>query len=170
MGNFKHVAATGLLAGGVGVTIASGQECAWVAAPPGGAPERAGHTMAYDSTRNRLVVFGGWGCCPEWSRQTWEWDGVAWVLRATTGPSARSSATMVYDAARGECVLFGGGNPGPVVPAYYADTWGWDGSVWMQRAVSGPPPRIAAGRAYDAARGRTVLYGGYASPGPEAGL
>lgn len=141
-----------------------------MAAPRGGSPERAGHAMAYDSARDRLVVFGGWGCCPEWSGQTWEWDGANWSLRSATGPAPRSGATMVYDAARGECVLFGGYSPGPVVPLYHSDTWVWNGAVWTQRQAIGPEPRIAHGMAYDAARARTVLYGGFVSPGPLQGL
>ena len=41
---------------------------------------------------------------------------------------------MAYDAARGVTVLFGGYGI-----QYFEDTWEWDGTVWTQRATSGPP-------------------------------
>src|SRR5262249_19673244 len=64
--------------------------------------------------------------------------------------------------ARGRTVLFGGtvsccGND-------FADTWEWDGTEWRLAlpAVS-PPAHAYHALAYDAARGETVLFGGYAA-------
>jgi len=51
-------------------------------------------------------------------------------------------------------VLFGGGRR-------TNETWTWDGVQWKQHmAASGPPGRDTHAMAYDAARGRVVLYGG----------
>jgi len=61
---------------------------------------------------------------------------------------------MAYDAARQRVVLFGGSG--------YADTWEWDGILWVQRApASSPSYRQSHAMAYDAARQRVVLFGGY---------
>src|SRR5207249_2812034 len=40
-------------------------------------------------------------------------------------------------------------------------TWEWNGTAWVQRAVVGPSPRVGHAMAYDAARGVTILFGGY---------
>jgi hypothetical protein len=64
---------------------------------------------------------------------------------------------MAYDAARGVVVLFGGKTADG---DYLGDTWEWNGSVWAQRASTGPSPRRDSAMAYDAARGVTVLFGG----------
>jgi hypothetical protein len=38
---------------------------------------RAGHSMAYDTTRNRTVLFGG-TVGDALVNDTWEWDGQSW--------------------------------------------------------------------------------------------
>lgn len=119
--------------------------------------------MAYDSQRNRVVLFGGHGCmniCGD----TWEWDGTTWTQVATSGPTSVSGASLAYDAAHGRMVLFGGDweMDGPT-PLY--NTWVWDGSTWTDKTDynnvnNNPPERAHASMAYDAAAGRVVLFGG----------
>jgi hypothetical protein len=44
------------------------------------------------------------------------------------------------------------------------DTWEWDGVAWTRKLpANSPPPRGRAGIAYDAARRKTVLFGGVSS-------
>ena len=44
------------------------------------------------------------------------------------------------------------------------DTWEWDGTAWTQRSpASAPSPQQGHAMAYDAARGRVVLFGGHDS-------
>jgi len=68
------------------------------------------HAMAFDSARQRTVLFGGEG--GGHLGDTWEWDGAAglWVQRTPAGatPPAREAHAMAYDGARGNVVLFGG--------------------------------------------------------------
>jgi hypothetical protein len=45
-----------------------------------------------------------------------------------------------------------------------AETWSWDGSAWT-RQLDMPAARVDAAMAYDSARGRMVLFGGYQSGG-----
>jgi hypothetical protein len=66
---------------------------------------------------------------------------------------------MAYDAARRRVVLFGGG-VGVAQPGC-CDTWEWDGTRWTQRHPPNPPAaRRDHALTYDAARNRTVLFGG----------
>ncbi len=53
-------------------------------------PGRASHAMAYDSTRQKTLLFGGYYLSD--LGDTWEWDGSAWTQMAATGPSARQRA------------------------------------------------------------------------------
>lgn len=121
---------------------------------------RIGHAMAYDSARQRVVLFGG-----EDSESmlpgTWEWDGTRWLQRTPPiEPPVRSSHAMAYDVARARTVLFGGALE--LTMGLASDTWTWDGSAWTQRTpAASPSARVAHAMAYDAWRGRIVLFGGY---------
>ncbi len=143
----------------------------WVQRTPGTSPPaRDGHAMAYDSTRGRVVLFGGF----DYNRttgitqifaDTWEWDGDNWISRApSASPHAREGHAMAYDSARGRVVLFGGSfyDDTSQQHQYFADTWEWDGSTWIQRTPATSPPALHfAAMAYDSTRGRVVLFGGY---------
>ena len=60
-------------------------------------------------------------------------------------------------ATKRRVVLFSGGNFRAAIPA---DTWEWNGTVWTQRSITGPPQRYEHSMAYDSARDRIVLFGG----------
>jgi hypothetical protein len=127
-------------------------------------PERAGHAIGYDALRERVVLFGGFGASTY--QDIWEWDGVSgtWSERtpvASTPPEARYHPAMAYDTARSKAVMFGGGKEDGT---YLQDTWEWDGALrrWIQRAAGlKPSKRFAHAMAFDAGRGRTVLFGGF---------
>ncbi|MFN0138067.1 MAG: immunoglobulin domain-containing protein [Phycisphaerae bacterium] len=89
---------------------------------------------------------------------------VEWNQLALTGPAPRYAPAMAYDAAHGVTVLFGGftNDEGSL---FSSETWEWNGTAWTQRVVSGPSGRAFHAMAYDAARGVTVLFGGYNSLG-----
>ena len=136
------------------------QSLTWTQLAPASSPiPRTSHAMAYDTTRQRVVLFGGMG--GGLLGDTWEWDGFTWLPWTPSmpwvGPSVRYSHAMAYDAARQKVVLFGGTGGG-----YHGDTWQWDGTNWIQStpAVS-PSARDQHAMAYDAARQRVVLFGGY---------
>jgi hypothetical protein len=121
---------------------------------------RTSHSLAYDGARGRVVLFGGGNGSS--LADTWEWDGSTWTERTpAVSPVARYGHALAYDSARRRIVLFGGCNDSQPSP-YFSDTWEWDGGTWTQRspAVS-PPPRHGHGLAYDQARGKVVLFGGY---------
>ena len=63
--------------------------------------------MAYDATRQRVVLFGGNSGGDR--NDTWEWDGIDWVQRdADNPPSPRVYSAMAYDRGRERLVVFGG--------------------------------------------------------------
>src|SRR5262249_48399734 len=117
----------------------------------------------YDAARQRIVLFGGddpfsgpgivFG-------DTWEWDGNNWFQRSPTAtPSPRSGHAMAYDAPRSRVVLFGGGSF--IVGGGFQDTWEWNGNDWTQMTpVTSPSARAGHAMAFDAARGRVVMFHG----------
>ncbi len=119
------------------------------------------HSIAFDSSRDRMVAFGG-TVFPRvegpWSAETWDRNGSTWKRVATTGPAGRITA-MTYDARRNEVVLFGGHGPGQP-PVYFGDTWLWNGTSWRQAESTGPPPRSGHAIAFDPRTGEVLLYGG----------
>ncbi len=114
--------------------------------------------MAYDSTRDRVVLFGGWDGQKDLA-DTWEYDGTTWLKRShRTSPGTHSTHRMAYDLARKNTVMFGGYCGSNCA---LGDTWTWDGTDWTkQRPAASPGARFAHAMAYDSARQRVVLFGG----------
>ena len=85
-----------------------------------------------------------------------------WVRVATAAaPSARIGHQAVYDPLRRQVVVFGGWSRWG--GRMFNDTWGWNGSRWEllgQRGMA-PSHRHSHAMAFDARRGRVVLFGGY---------
>jgi integrase-like protein/galactose oxidase-like protein/Kelch motif protein len=119
-------------------------------------PARIYHTMAYDSVRGRVVLFGG-GNPAGYLADTWEWNGADWVeLHPVASPSARYGHALAYDRASQRVVLFGGWDV-----FYLNDTWEWNGTNWTERhPAASPSLRRFHAMAFDRARGRVVLFGG----------
>ena len=119
---------------------------------------RNNHAMAFDSVRQRVVVFGG-GLS---RNDLWEWNGAQWALRSSfAGPAGRTGHAMAFDPARGRLVVFGGMSYANGTYTELDDTWEWDGTAWQQaNPALAPSVRSGARMAYDAARGRIVLFGG----------
>ncbi len=116
--------------------------------------------LAWDGTRQAVLLFGGDSSSIGVEDGLWSWDGTGWTeLQPATRPSARTACNMVWDSARQRVVMFGG--YGPTSPFNLGDTWEWDGTTWQQRFPShAPSPRGFVYMAYDSVRARTVLFGG----------
>src|SRR5688572_19875693 len=134
---------------------------AWLARTPTLAPTpRYTHTLAYDLTRKRTVLFGGRArnaMGDYYADDTWEWDGSDWTQRTTVvRPPARMQHAMAWDAQRARVVLFGGS---PLGGGWFRDTWEWDGATWTQRQPQTTPPALTRPLlAYDWLRSRTVMF------------
>lgn len=135
------------------------QPYGWAKVADSGPNPRYQHAMAYDATRQRVVLFGGQDSSGQYYGDTWEWDGTSWSKRSDIGPSPRNGAAMVYDAARNKCVLEGGGSP---ITGVVGDTWEWDGTAWTNHPGTGPATGYQA-MAYDSTRQRVVLFGGHSN-------
>lgn len=100
---------------------------------------RNGAGFAYDSLRNRSVLFGGWSNENGYASDTWVFSGAAWSLLSTSGsPSGRQGVAMAYHALRDEVVMFGdavGGNN---------ETWTLTGAPVSGVPVGTAPRGIAA--------------------------
>ena len=132
---------------------------------------RSIHAIAYDVARGRTVMFGGWDS-DHILADTWKWDGTNWTQRTpATSPPARAGHSLAHDSARGRVVLFGGvgsfrDETLREFLEFLGDTWDWDGTRWTQPTpVMGPQARHLHALAYDAARGRVVLFGGESAHG-----
>lgn len=141
----------------------TGQSWAPIVAPTS-PTARAGHTVAFDVHRGKVVLFGGLDTNNSELGDTWEWDGTDWLLLSTaSAPTARSGHRMAFDVALGRVVMFGGERAGV---GKLADTWAWDGMVWQQiQTTAAPAGRSHFGLAYDSWRGRITMFGGSGGPG-----
>jgi hypothetical protein len=131
--------------------------------------------LVYDQRRARMLLFVGQDDVTG-GTSTWEWDPATgyWLDRSPPGgspsPPGRTFFTMAYDAGRGTAVLFGGTSSTSPYPDLN-DTWEWDGATgaWTRRTVDGDPAspgaRDDAAMAYDSARGKVVLWGGWGGAG-----
>lgn len=124
---------------------------------------------AYDSTRNRLVVYGG----SPLSNNLFEWsESTGWTKfsAAPIWPPGTQEHQMVFHESRQQTLLIGGftsgGSPGPNL-----QTWGWNGASWLPLPPSLPGNAFPA-IGYDANRQTVVMHGGYinSGPGPQPSL
>lgn len=129
-----------------------------------GPSARVNSAMAYDSARDRLVLFGGYAEGGALS-DTWESRTANWLIwdkkTPTTSPPARSYHAMAYDPTRGTVLLFGGltGSNQKL-----GDTWEWNGTTWTQVGVTGPT-RYCHVMWFDSTRNRILIFGGIGPTG-----
>jgi hypothetical protein len=133
-----------------------------------GPAKREMHVMAYDSARQRIVLFGGAVQGGETSLgDTWEWNGSIWTQVASFGATPCSGAAAAY---KGDAIgLFGGKSFLAALPGarLFATTWEWDGKHWALRQDIGPFARWAHAMAFDSKRNHMVLFGGLSGPAPD---
>jgi hypothetical protein len=151
----------------------------WRNVTPSSGPQpqpRQGSTIAYDSVRQKIVLFGGQNDALQFLGDTWVWDCNArtWTEVATGGtpgthkPTPRYGVAMVYDPSRDRMVLHGGIDQN----RFYGDTWLFDPGAlaWSQLATttSSSNGRVLLARGYHAMTissgtspdNRVFLFGG----------
>ena len=135
----------------------------WTALDSSGPPVRNLGGVAYDSHRDRLVLYGGSYSADLVYDETWEWSSSGgWSKRDVAGPGRRDHTDMVYDVERRRVVLFGGqSTPGVLA----SGTWTWDGAAWQEIPSNSVPGRIHHTMTYDVAGRRALLFGGVATGG-----
>ncbi|MFT4513115.1 MAG: hypothetical protein ACI91B_001817 [Planctomycetota bacterium] len=133
----------------------------WIAVPTANAPSpRFLYGMAYDSSRDVTVLFGGRDNVGA-NNETWEFNGITWSQVPTlNAPAPREEMGMVFDASRNRTIVFGGCDEG--TSSIYGDTWEYDGSDWVEvTPATSPTPRFRGMMEYDTNRSRTVYFGGF---------
>jgi hypothetical protein len=140
----------------------------WTQLAPTGTPPapRTGASAIYDSSHDRLIVFGGGNGGSQYN-QVWQLSLAGtpvWTLLTPSGtpPAPRSYHMAVFDAERQRMILFGGYSYNGTS---FGDTWELSLSgapAWsaMSFAIS-PSARFRAGMAMDPGRDRLILYGGW---------
>ena len=161
---------------------------------PGSKPsQRYAHAMAFDGSRGKAVVFGGWDISTGgFLSDLWEWDPTsgAWTERlsdsSAAGPAGRLYASMIsIDAsARIEIVAgavvsnpygpygTGGSYIGPLPIGYYGITgsrevWELDpaAATYVDRTAPLDLPSVRSNHAmaYNPSTGKVYVFGGYQS-------
>lgn len=124
----------------------------------------AGFNIAYDSARDRIVLFFGVDDTgSHLVSETWEWDGGNWSRISVLGPQPRLNQSMIYDASHDETILFGGQgyDEQQSFIRLMDDTWSWNGTNWsLKQPVNSPSPRAGQALAYRSLTGETILFGG----------
>lgn len=125
-------------------------------------PTRRGSTLAYDSTRDRFMMFGGFD--QSLRNDVWSFapDSAAWTQLAPLGrlPVPRSGSASVYDPLHDRVWMYGGiGSTGVLSGLWALDA---DPEEWIQLQPQdgAPSARTQAALVRDGARDRLVLYGG----------
>jgi cysteine-rich repeat protein len=110
----------------------------WMQRTTTGTPPTSRYAMAiaYDDSRDRLVMFSG----SRLDKETWELapDGSWSLVSNGTGPKERFAAAMTYDPIGQRVLLFGGDDIGGALN----DFWAWNGTTWtMLSSPRTPAPR-----------------------------
>jgi len=134
-----------------------GRQWSLVAADTDGPTWRNWAAIAYDSTRDVLIIHGGLQGPAQRFSETWEWDGNTWTKFEGDGPGAREGSLMVYDSVRRKVVLFGGAEGMEI----NGDTWEWDKGTWTKVNENGPAPRFPGGMVFDTVRSQVLMYSGH---------
>jgi hypothetical protein len=127
--------------------------------------QRSAQAMAYDSTSDRIIVYGGEtkNTYDYWVFDTWAYDynNNEWIQMNPTGiPYPSVGAVMVYDSDSDKMVAFGGAHA-----QYYTsnETWIYDytTNTWYEASPNNVP-RLRCGHAmaYDSESDVVIMFGG----------
>lgn len=146
--------------------------------PKGTAPAaRVGHGAIYDSTNNRMTIFGGGNVKGKVVDDGWvltypnNIGGTpAWTqLKFTDAAPYRKSFASMYDPVSDTMVIFGGDSQiaqtftdDHVLTLSEANGLGSAGLTWTQ---DGPPARYYTSDVYDVARDQMIVFGGLQTTG-----
>jgi N-acetylneuraminic acid mutarotase len=143
----------------------------WTNLSPAGEPPpaRGFHSMVYDPSTQRMIVFGG-GSDDSTLNDTWAYDPTAnaWTRLSPVGglPVARSGHSMVYDPNTQRVIMFGGSYGGK---NGLNETWAYDPSIntWTNLNPPGTLPlgRLGQSMVYDPSAHRVIMFAGDSGTG-----
>jgi len=133
--------------------------------PPVEPPRRAGHAMAWDAVRGRLVMFGGNTTTNNVLGDTWEYDGSAWhVIGSDQSPEPRLEAAMTFNAMTGKVMLFGGHEEPINMTPSWSDTWEYGADGWSELSAEQAGLRVVYPHLVYHEKMGAVLLTGWAEP------
>ncbi len=120
---------------------------------------RENAAMAYDSVRQRTVLFGGRdGKANVLPGDTFEWDGTKWT-RAATATQVAGRVDHALADGKNRVVLFGGLDQSNKAATPVASEW--NGTTWQTiSAASNPASRAGHSLTFDSLHDKYVLFGG----------
>lgn len=127
-------------------------------------PGMIGHSMTYDPSRGKIVLFGGnvSATSEVLQSKTWEYDTAThrWAELTLSGtqPTARYLHADAWDSTINRVVIFGGDATGQPCSN---DMWSFDGTSWQLVASSGAPHAYNQKMLFDTFRNQRVIWGGY---------
>jgi hypothetical protein len=143
---------------------------------------RFGHTGLYDSTSNRMMIFGGATgfpapCVNDYHLLTFannSGGAPGWSVITTSGtaPAARYRQASVYVATTNQIVIFGGNN---CATTYYNDVWILSDAnnsgakpSWAELTTTTTKPAVrqSASAVYDSTTNALIVYGGDSGGNP----
>ena len=139
--------------------------------PAGTSPgARVRHAATVDTTRNRMIIFGGrqgTGSPYRFLNDTWAFDFTndTWTEISVTGglPSLRDDTVMAYDAVQDRVVIFGGdGDNSGFLSGARDDLWSLNlgTGTWTQLTPAGPRPQARLLHGAANLGNRMVVFGG----------
>lgn len=148
----------------------------WEELHPVHAPEeRSGHSLCYDPSTHRVLLFGGRSGQADsgFLGDLWEWNGTDWkTIPAANPPPPRARSALIYAPSLRAILLYGGTSSQVMrhptgcgtfgVSGGLRDQWTFDGHQWapLPVAAAAPPARTPACVA-DPETGRIFVIAGY---------
>jgi hypothetical protein len=155
----------------------------------GSPPARSGHSAAYDSVNNIMIIFGGCsGFCIPALNDTWTlsnanglggtpvWTELMPTFGAGNGPAARTNSAAGYDQSNNRLLIYSGQDGSANPCSTFSDVWlltnanglgsnpsGWaesDPLVFSNTPSDTLPGLNGAGSVYDPAGGGLTVFGG----------
>jgi N-acetylneuraminic acid mutarotase len=120
--------------------------------------------MVYDQKIKKTVLFGGF-LNNNYRNDTWTWDGAKWAelkIDNDDRPPHRGTMAMWFDPLAQKTILYGGIGRGSLNEKVkrFADMWAFDGSKWVDMAITATPGiRFRPLQTIDST-GKVVIFGG----------
>lgn len=122
-------------------------------------PARRGTTLTWDSKRERLIMYGGYGRPNEGLYDTWAWDGTDWhSLAKNSTDFSNLAGDAAYYPANDTVVMYHwpGGNASDPNQRFM---WIFDGRSWARRPTGTIELPYSGPITYDEKLGKLILFG-----------